>query len=100
MAYCIPAVSVGGEAKVAVKLPPAPLVLNGTDAEARSAPVGRLPDAFLMETVTFGGLPVQAAQNKFTSTRVACPVTPAVKVCAHHLVLLKPNPFVESVVFC
>jgi hypothetical protein len=67
----VPAVSVGGEAKLTLKKLLAPLVLNGTVPEARSAPVGRLLAAFLIEITTFGGVPVQEKQKRSTSTFVA-----------------------------
>src|SRR3712207_1018680 len=99
IAYCVPALSVGGVVKVAVTKPPEALLLKGSEAEARSAPVGRLLAAFLMEMTTLGGVPVQDEQKRSSETFVACPVTVGVKVWPNHDVLLKPNACV-SVVLC
>jgi hypothetical protein len=49
---------------------------------------------------TFGGVPVQAEQNKSTSTFVAWPDTAGVNVWPNHDVLLKPVPLVLVLVFC
>lgn len=78
----------------------APLVLNATVPEARSAPVGRLPVALLIATTRFGGVPLQPEQNRSTPTLIALPVTLGVKVWPNHAVLLKAAPLVVRVVFC
>src|SRR5689334_6963060 len=101
MAYCVPLVSVAGLAKFAVKLPPAPLQKPAMVAVARSAPVGRLPEALRIETVMFGIVTdEQLRLNRLRSTRVSCPVTAGVKVYASHVVFLNPAPCVPSVLFC
>src|SRR3954447_3674815 len=100
MAYCVPAVMGGGEANVAVEYPPPPLQKPVTVAVARSAPVGRLPDALRSETVTFGmETAAQLRLKKLTSTATTGPDSAAVNVCASQVVLVKPAPTVSSVVF-
>ena len=57
IAYCVPAVTAKGAAKVPVKNP---LPLKpGIVAVARSAPVGSPPDVARMESVRSGVVPVQ-----------------------------------------
>src|SRR6266542_2130640 len=100
IAYIVPAVSVGGLAKFAVKNPPEPLEKPGMVAVARSAPVGKSPLAALIETVIFGVVPVQPLQNKSRSALVNWPLTPAVNVWPNHEVELKPKPLLVTDVFC
>src|SRR5712671_1331090 len=101
-AYRVPAVSVGGLLKFAVKKPAAPLEKPAMVATARSAPVGTagLPLVALIETVMFGIVPVQALQKRSTSALVNWPLTSGVKVWPAQLVLLKPKPLLVTERFC
>jgi hypothetical protein len=60
--------------------PEAPLLKPVIVAEARSAPVGKLPLVALSESVRFGVVPVHPEQNRLMSALVNWPVTPAVNV--------------------
>ena len=91
---------VAGTAKVPEKKPPPPLQTPGIVAVARSAPVGRLPEALRNDTVMFGIVTAEQLRLKrFSSTRATGPVTAAVKVCPNHVVVLKLAPWVPSVRF-
>src|SRR3954462_13811620 len=100
IAYLVPAVSVSGVAKFAVKNPPAPVEKPGMVAVARSAPVGRPPLVARMETARFGVVPVQPLQNRSRSTLVRLPLTPAVNVWPAQLVAFMPKPLLVTTVFC
>src|SRR5215212_2088692 len=79
-AYLVPAVTFKGVTRFAAKYPPALVENPGIVAVARSAPVGRSPVVFLIETVRFGVVPVQPLQKRSTSTRVNDPLTVGVNV--------------------
>ena len=93
--------SVTGDAKLAVKKPPPPLQKPAIVAVARSAPVGNLPAALRIDTVRFGIVTApQFKLKKLISARTTGPVIADVNVCASHVAVLKPAPWLPRVVFC
>ena len=84
---------VTGVERVAVNHPPAPLQKPGMVAVARSAPVGRSPDALRIETVRFGIVTdEQLRLKRLRSILVTGPVEDAVNVWANQVVLESPAP--------
>src|SRR5438105_3781367 len=101
-AYVVPAVTVNGVVKVAVKNPPAPLLKPGIVAVARSAPVGSagVPAVARIDRLMFGVVPVQLLQKRSRSTLVMGPEIAALNVWPAQFVALKPKPLFVTFVFC
>src|SRR5258708_309251 len=101
-AYCVPAVRVAGEPKLAVTVTVEPLEKPepGMVAEARSAPVGRPALVARTESVRFGGVPPQPIQKSGTSTFTRVPVTAGMNVWPVQLGVPNPVPVVVPAVFC
>ena len=100
-AYCVPAVRVVGDPKVAVYKTLAPLakVEPGIVVLARSAPVGRPALVFRTDSVRFGGVAPQPLQKSWTSALARVPLTAGIKLWPVQLGVPKPVPVVVPAVF-
>ena len=101
--YNVPAVSVGGVGKVAVRKPPEPLEVPGIETVARrpGAVIKILPLLVdLTSTMMLGFAPEHPEQKISMSSFCSLPVTGGVNVLPAKEVLLKPKPFVVKFVVC
>src|SRR4051812_27770700 len=91
-AYWVPAVTVTGEAKLAVYVAAEPLEKPVIVPVARSGPVGRPALVARSDTVMLGVVPVHALQNRLASTWVTGPESVGMKVWPDQLVAAKLVP--------